>query len=259
MQDLDDNVKLIFQDHASTDFGMVVQKPWDLIHPTADIDPTHIKGRNGDFLQNNQSYQNVTETFNLEILRPPEKGWFDWERAVTDWLSVPTDPDGRMKYQYLKFTADPAYVFKAIVKDPFTVTKDVTSDFVGICAIPFYCEPFQYRIDGIAYIPLPDSGIVVGEEKWSAIPDWHFIANGSFTLYVNGLPYTFENMEGEFWLSGETGDTYDAKGNLYNTQTHFPNLDPPKLWKGQNTITVTAETGTTITKAEYKPNWRRLI
>lgn len=66
-------------------------------------------------------------------------------------------------------------------------------------------------------------------------------------------------MEGEFWLSGETGDTYDAKGNLYNTQTHFPNLDPPQLWKGQNTITVTAENGATITKAEYKPNWRRLI
>ncbi|MES5161541.1 hypothetical protein [Lactobacillus crispatus] len=154
-----------FGDHASTDFGMVVQKPWDLIHPTADIDPTHIKGKNGDFLQNNQSYQNVTETFNLEILRPPERGWFDWERSVTDWLSAPTDPDGRMKYQYLKFTADPTYVFKAIVKDPFTVTKDVTSDFVGVCAIPFYCQPFQYRIDGIAYIPLPDSDVVVGEEN----------------------------------------------------------------------------------------------
>lgn len=260
MQDLDDNyAKLIFQDHASTDYGILIQYPFNLVHPIPDIDLSHIKGRNGDFLQDNQSYQNVTETFNAYVQRPVNKTWAEWERSVVDWLSSPTDGNGRMQYEYVKFSIDPEYVYNAVIKDPISFTKDVTDPFLATGTISFYCEPFQYRIDGISYIDLPDSGIVFGEEKWPTAPDWHFVANGSFSLMVNGLSYQFDNMEGEFWLSGDTGDTYDSQNNLYNTQTHFPNLDPPVLYQGQNTISIVAEPGTTITKAEYKPKWRRLI
>ena len=93
----------------------------------------------------------------------------------------------------------------------------------------------------------------------NAVPNWHFIANGTFILNVNGYEYEFDNMSGEFWLNGDTGDTYDSKNNLFNSQIKFPNLAPPKLIPGKNTITITADSGSTITKAEYMPRWRRLI
>ena len=65
-------------------------------------------------------------------------------------------------------------------------------------------------------------------------------------------------MEGEFWINGDTGDTYDAKNNLMNSQTHFPNLEPPTLLAGKNTISITSGKEN-VTKAEYQPRWRRLI
>lgn len=255
---LDNYTKLIFNNQASTDYGMLIQYPFNLIHPTVDIDVSHIKGRSGDFLQDNGSYQNVTETFNFIVQRSPQQNWFDWERSIIDWLS-PNPEDGDRQYSYLKFSADPNYVFNAVLKDAPSFTKDSDNIFTGTGTIAFYCEPFMYRTNGIEYINLPSSGIVYNQEKFSATPDWHFIAKGNFSLNINGLSYQFENMDGEFWLNGQTGDTYDKDNNLFNSQTHFPNLVPPSLYPGKNTIDITTEEGTTISLAEYKPNWRRLI
>ena len=249
---------LIFQNHKSSDFGILIKYPFNVVHPVPDLDPSHIKGRNGDFLQDNNSFQNVTETFPVLVTRPPELNQFDWERSVTDWLAPPISKDGR-QYQYLQFTYDPNYVYSAVQKDPFSITWDDTNDFSATGSIPFYCEPFQFRVDGIRYKPLPDSGTVYNSELQTAIPNWHFIAEGTFTLNVNGVPYEFDSMSGEFWLNGDTGDAYDKDNTLFNSQTKFPNLQVPVLSPGKNTISITADSGATITKAEYMPRWRRLI
>lgn len=249
---------LIFQNRKSTDFGLMVQYPFNLVHPVSDLTPTHIKGRSGDFLQDDNSYQNVTETFNVVGYRTPEMTQFEWEREVIDWLAPPI-VDGQRNYQFLQFDIDQGYVYSAVVKDMPTFTWDNDDIFKVTGSVPFYCEPYQYRIDGTVYQNIPDGGVIYNTETRTAIPDWHFVAKGNFSLNVNGLSYQFENMDGEFWLNGQTGDTYDKDNNLFNNQTHFPNLVPPNLNVGKNAITITAETGTTISLAEYKPNWRRLI
>lgn len=249
---------LIFQGKNSRDLGLIVQYPFNLVHPAPDLDATHIKGRNGDFLQDDRSYQNVTETFTCLVNRPSDIEQFDYERQLTDWLAPPSMQSER-KYQYLQFDFDPEYAYSAIQKDPFSLQWDESDPYHATGTIPFYCEPFQYRVDGIEYIPLPGTGTVYNPELRTAIPNWHFIANGTFILYVNGLPYEFDSMSGEFWLSGDTQDTYDKDNKLYNSQVKMPNLSVPILQPGKNTITITAESGATITKAEYMPRWRRLI
>ena len=254
---MDDNFSgLIFQGKNSADLGLLVQYPLNLVHPAADLDPTHIKGRSGDFIQDNNSYQNVTETFTCIATKPTEMSQFDYERMIIDWLAPPlTD----RKYQWLQFDYDQAYAFSAVQKDPISFQWDESDTSSAIVTIPFYCEPVQYRANGIKYISLPDSGNVVNEENQIAIPNWHFIVTGNFTLNVNGKPYEFDNMEGEFWLSGDTGDTYDKENKLFNDQTKFPNLSVPVLPPGENTISITADSGATVTKAEYMPRCRRLI
>lgn len=254
---MEDNFSgLIFQEKNSTDLGLWVQYPLNLVHPVADLDPTHIKGRNGDFVQDNNSYQNVTETFTCVATKPTGVSQFDYERMIVDWLA-PSLTD--RKYQWLQFEYDQGYAFSAVQKDPINFQWDADDTSSAIVTIPFYCEPFQYRVNGIDYVPLPNSGTVRNEEAQIAIPNWHFVATGNFVLNVNGKPYEFDNMEGEFWLNGDTGDTYDKDNKLYNDQTKFPNLEVPILPPGENTISITAESGATITKAEYMPRWRRLI
>src|SRR5699024_12280884 len=63
------------------------------------------------------------------------------------------------------------------------------------------------------------------------------------------LPYEFDNMSGELWLSGDTQDTYDKDNKLYNNQVKMPNLSVPVLQPGKNTITITAESGATDRKS----------
>lgn len=111
---------LIFQGKNSRDLGFTVQYPFNLVHPTADLDATHIKGRSGDFLQDDNSYQNVTETFTVDAVRPSNVSQFDYERTLTDWLASPVTMTQR-KYQYLQFDADPEYAYSAIQKDPFSL------------------------------------------------------------------------------------------------------------------------------------------
>ena len=144
------------------------------------------------------------------------------------------------------------------MQTPPTINWDPNQLNYGTGQLSFYCEPFQYRVDGINYINLPDNGIVYNSESRVAVPNWHFVAKGSFVLNVNDLNYQFDNMSGEFWLNGDTGDTYDKDNNLFNNQTHFPNLLPPELPSGENKISITADDGV-ITRAEYMPRWRRLI
>ncbi|QHJ83714.1 MAG: hypothetical protein [Caudoviricetes sp.] len=248
---------LIYQRKSSADLGIVVQYPVDPTFAVPDIDTTHIKGRSGDFIQDDNSYQNVSRTFNIYVNRPANMTQFDWERAFIDWLSSP-EIDGRRQYQYLQFDFDPEYAYSAIVMTAPTINWDPQSINFGTGQITFYCEPYEYRVDGINYIDLPKNGAVFNRESRVAIPNWHFVTKGSFVLNVNDLTYQFDNFNGEFWLNGDTGDTTDANGAIFNNQTHFPNLLPPELPPGKNNISITAESGV-VTLIEYMPRWRRLI
>lgn len=248
---------LIYQDKSSIDLGIKVQYPADPVFAVPDVQATHINGRSGDFIQDDNSYQNVTKIFNCIIDRPLNVSQFDWEREFSDWLSSPV-VEGRRQYEYLQFDVDPEYAYNAIIQTPPTINWDAQNLNHATGQISFYCEPFQYRVDGINYIDLPDNGVVYNDESRVAIPNWHFQAKGSFTLIVNELSYQFDNMNGEFWLNGDTGDTTDEKGALFNNQTHFPNLLPPELPPGKSIISITAEDGV-ISRAEYMPRWRRLI
>ncbi|WP_233551643.1 phage tail protein [Lactobacillus sp. ESL0230] len=247
---------LIFNNKSSTDLGILIKYPFDPVHAVPDIDLTHIKGRSGDFIQDNGSYQNVTETFNCIVERPLNYTQFEWERELVDWLIAP-EVNGKRQYQYLQFEIDPEYAYNAIVQTMPQFTSDENCPNLATGQLTFYCEPYLYRVNGINYIDLPENGVVFNSETRVAIPNWHFVANGSFVLNVNDLNYQFDNMNGEFWLNGDTGDTYDAKGTLYNNQTHFPNLLPPELPVGENRISIKAADGV-ITRAEYMPRWRRL-
>ena len=248
---------LIYQGKSSADLGIMVQFPADPIYAVPDINATHIPGRSGDFLEDDNSYQNVTKTFNIIVNRPLDITQFDWEREFIDWLASPRI-QGKRQYEYLQFDIDPQYAYKAIVTTSPTINWDQQTPNLGTGQITFYCEPFEYRVNGISYIDLPENGTVYNRESMIAVPNWHFLTKGSFVLTVNELSYQFDNLNGEFWLNGDTGDTTDEKGDLFNNQTHFPNLLPPELLPGENNISLTAESGI-ITKVEYMPRWRRLI
>lgn len=246
-----------YRNHSSVDFGIFIKRPFTLVHATPDYTKTHINGRNGDFIQDEGSFQNVTETFDVEVHRPKKyKTLFEYESELTDWL---TGND----YSPLSVSTFANYAFKAIYDTPLTITWDDSHDEYGSGQISFNCMPFFRRTDGLKYQPLPSNGVVYNQEKVPAIPDWHFTANGGFTLYVNDKPYEFNAIDGDVWLNGQEGNATSVENGDYdtliNTNMRLANNEAPVILPNQkNTISITPDSGTTVT-SEWRPNWGRLI
>ena len=262
-----DFAKLIYRTHASTEFGILVQFPFNVTHPIPDLNATHIMGRNGDFIQDEGSFQDVTETFNVIVNRPVKyQSHLEAELEISDWLRK---SDSGKPYDYLKFDFLPGYIFEAAIKDPFSLTWQ--SDFYATGTIPFFCKPFLKRTDGIDYKPvphidctnLPGTANLFNQENTIAVPDWHIVGNGNFTITINGFPYEFSDIEDEVWLDGqEANATTELDGDdttLINNQMRLANNTTPKLFPGENTFKLSVDAGSTVTKVEYKPNWGRLI
>lgn len=249
---------LTYRNRSSSDFGIAIKRPFDLVHAVPDYNKNHINGRNGDFIQDEGSYQNVTETFNIEVFRPRRySNQVEYENALTDWL---TGND----YSYLMVSEFPDYIFEAIYDSALAITWDDYDPEHGTGQIAFDCKPFFKLANGIKYQPLPANGVVYNEQKVPAIPDWHFIATGDFTLYVNDIPYEFNDMDGDVWLNGQEGNANSKEHGDYDTLLNnnlrlANNCAPILLPNQKNTISLSLSDGASITKSEYKPNWGRVI
>lgn len=247
---------LIYRNHKSSDFGIYIKWPFTLAHAIPDYNKSHINGRNGDFIQDEGSYQNVTETFDIIAFKPSKyPSQFEYEAAITEWLQG-------NDYDYLKVEKFSSYVFEAIVDSSYTLNWDENDPDQATGQLIFDCKPFYKRTDGIYYQPLPQSQEVYNTEKVPAIPDWHFVCKGDFTLTVNEFPYEFNGITGDIWLDGDGNARSVQNGDyttLLNSHILLANNTSPYIGpKSNNTIAITSG-AENVTKAEYKPNWGRLI
>lgn len=274
--------KLIYRNYASTDFGIGLSVPWVPVHAARDITFTHVPGKNGDNAQDDGSYQNVVETFTGIVFLDHNlyKNWFELNTAITDWLSGGD-------YSLLSFSGYPDYVFEAIAQS-ITITPDSNnSENRATISMPFNCYPIMIRTDGIEWQRAPN-GDVTNTEDLTARPDWHIKGSGNFYITINDEQYNFNDVDGEVYLDGETGNAYyyDSDGKLVskNPDCEFPGLDSPELLCGRNTVSygaqenlkIDSDTGQTAASGtgqttggvtvnypdpivEYKPNWKRVI
>lgn len=253
-RDMSNYGKLIFHNRASTDFGIMINYPLPDVHAVPDITANHVPGRSGDVLiDNNDSYQNINLVVSVTVERPQGYDtWFELETAISQWLKG-------SDYSYLKFDNYPGYVWEAVVMTPPNLKPNVQDDLQEIGTLTFNCKPNFKRIDGIKYQPLPKTGVVRNTENMSAWPDWHLVGSGDFILTVNGFPYELNNISSEIWIDGANALAYQDSTTLLNGNIGWANNDAPELIVGKNTINLAPQSGATLEKIEYKPNWRRLI
>lgn len=251
------DVTLIYRGQSSTDLGIFIKWPFTFVHAVPDYNKQHVNGRNGDFIQDQGSFQNVTETFDIFVKMPKEyNNLFEYETALTEWLKG-------NDYSYLGISNFPDYVFEAIYDSSMSITWNENDWRQGEGQLAFDCKPFFKRSDGINYIPLPENGVVYNYEKVPAIPDWHFKGSGDFTLYVNDKPYEFHGIDGDIWLNGDGNANSLENGDyttLMNNSIRLTNNEAPVLEpQSQNKISIKLQDGASVSISEYKPNWSRLI
>lgn len=244
--------QIIYHNRSSADFGIYAEIPTTIPTPQLDVTVTHINGRNGDLLQSYDSFKNITLTFNVTVFKPKQySNLYQLKNEIIDWLTG-------FDYDYLKFSENPEWVFEAIVTTPPTLSPLVEAamqeELTG--QIAFNCKPLMLKTASIHWQEVPKT--VFNQQIMPALPDWHIVGNGDFTLTVNGLAYQFTNIQNEVYVDGDNCQaySYDANGEKINLNSEvvWENNDVPLLNPGKNTISLAGN----ATKFEYKPKFRRL-
>ena len=241
---------MIYHNRSSTDYGILLQYPEPYIYAAKEQQQVHVPGRSGDIIEDNGAYQNPTLSVPFMVSLPDMfNSWFEWNSAVADWLRA----DG---YDYLKFNYQNGYVWEAYPNQAPVVTPSSARSATGIFS--FTVKPYLKRADSLVMQDVPlDKGSIQNPENEVAWPDWQIEVGDTakdFTLTVNGFPYEFNGVSGTIYVDGENCQV-SSNNNLINSQVVFANNDSPQLLQGENTVSIS---DSTITSVKWRPNWRRL-
>lgn len=127
---------LIFNGMSSLDYNLIIQTTPPYVFPARDVETSHIAGRNGDYVVDNECYSNVDRTYSLVSLLHTKDEIIPNAEAITRWL---TSTAG---YARLEDSYDPDVYRKARYKGGGTFSN-VYNQALMINAI-FECTPQRY-------------------------------------------------------------------------------------------------------------------
>lgn len=255
--------------------------PFNPPSPAPDQTPVQIPGVSGDTPLDTHTVRAVDVPVNAVIRMPTRyKDWAELKSDIEHWLYGSED--------WLKFDKEPEYVYRAVLTQAPQFTP-VNPQRIN-ATLNFHFQPYKYRTNTIHWQPLDSSmvqfkkpkdevdvdgrsavqGTFYNDETENVYPDWHLKGTGSFMLHVNGIPYEFDDIDGDIYLLGNRGNAYSADPrdnheeiDLLNGHIRLANNWPPELLcsgNGANTISlVPMDTSSVLEVAEIIPRLRRLV
>lgn len=227
--------KLIFNGVSSEELGIVIQTPPTYQFPDRDVETTHVPGRNGDIVIDNNCYKNVSRTYNLAKGFTILQHYTANSEAVLAWLT-----SGEGKYVRLEDTYDPEVYRMAMFNQSGSFT-DFYDKALSIEA-QFECKPQRYLKDGEIpivytignvvsisnpshYPSLPLIKITGIEQSISDIimmnvidKDGEVISNLTFSDIQNGTAYIDSELQNCY------DDVSDINENINLNGGNFPSL-----------------------------------
>lgn len=233
-----------YRGRTSDEFLMRINYPLEFAHPEADVATVSVPGVNGDVVQDNLRYKNISQPIVFTIIRQDYSPSFpQLGRAITNWV-VGND------YVPLLCGLIPGYQWEAHVA--VAPTMIATNEHQATVTITWDCKPYLKRLDGQDWQTVPSNPVNL--ERWSAEPLWHIKGRGNLTLTVNGLAYQLNGIDDEVYIDSERSLVYKSLTESRAGLAVFPNNDFPVLNPGGNSISLAGN----YSLLEYKPNWRCL-
>lgn len=234
---------------TSYDFGAVVNSPFNLVHAKRDVSGTSVPGVNGGIIEDNQHYNDVTQTITFTVYRPSAyPGWEALEEAWLDWLQPTGD---YTTYEPFGLNFLEPYHLLAYLSEAPVWTLNQTLEAAQV-VVTLTCKPYLVKNDR-RYERVPT--VVTNQSLMEAAPLWHIKGSGDFTLQINDRKYELNPVDDEVYIDSTRFLVYKDLQQYRGTIAKFPNNDFPVLPHGKNTISLTG----TYSLFEYKPRWRRLL
>lgn len=263
---------LIFNDISSNDLGLVIQAPPTYEFPERDMSSTHIPGRNGDLVIDNNCYKNVTRSYSLAKGYTTVKHHVPNATAILEWL---TSANG--DYVRLEDSYDPTVYRMARFYSSGSFT-DYYDQALAI-SVSFECKPQRFLKEG-------DTATKTAGAIAHAVNPSHY--DSLPLIRVDGIPNSISNVmmlsvlnsdddvvanismtdieHQTVCIDSDAQNCYDDEGNI-NEKIGLNGNDFPTFGTGTNTIKVekfekenqTIESynyliscAQTIVKSEYK-------
>lgn len=234
---------LYYKGVSSLDLSLVIKSKGTYNAAERDLTFVSVPGRNGDLIQDNGRYKNVTIPYELSLVKKDNRTFINLIEKIKNWLS------GDGGYYELWDSYDPRYFRYAAVTGALNITEIFYE--TGEIPVSFNCKPFRYSFDGQKPIIVTNNHSAISifnPETIAARPYIKIFGSGAGSISVNNLTMTFSNIDGYIELDSETMNAYQGTTLLNNTVTGnaFPSFKP-----GTNNISFTGS----ITGAEIVPRW----
>jgi phage-related protein len=232
---------LYYKGINSLDFSLFVKSKGTYNAAERDFKFVSVPGRNGDLIQDNGRYKNVSIPYELALLKKDARPFADLVNSIKDWLAIGGG------YNVLWDSYDPRYFRYAAVEGGLDIAAEF--EHYGEFSLSFNCKPYRYSFDGQKVITAPKAGLQLhNPERLTAAPYIKIFGSGNITLSVNAVTVTFTGVSGHVEIDSEIMNVYKDITPLNNIMTGdtFPTFAP-----GINDISFTGN----VTKAEIVPRW----
>lgn len=242
--------KLIFHNKSSTDFGAWINYPMVQATTKRNVSLSPVVGVNGSYINDNLNYTDVTQQISFFVERPLRyKDWFTWGMDFGDWL---TSKDKFVEYEPFYFEPFDGWHWEAFLSDGPNVTPQ--NEQIATVNVTISAKPFLISNDSVEYQIVPKTSIY-NWQQYAALPIFHIVGDGDFTLTVNGKDYQFNDIDEELYVDCERCLIYKSLNENRNSHALLYNHEFPKLDPGKNLISLKGN----YTKFEYQPRWRRAL
>ena len=232
---------LYYKGINSLEFCLYIKSKGTYNTPERDMEFISVPGRNGDLIQDNGRYNNVSIPYDLALVKKDNRQFSELVDSIKEWLVIGGG------YNVLWDSYNPRYFRYAAVNGTIDVAEELTN--YGEFSLSFSCKPLRYSFDGQKVITAPKAGLqLYNPEKLTAAPYIKIYGSGDISLSVNAATVTFAGVSEYVEIDSEIMNVYKGLTPLNNIMTgdSFPTFAP-----GMNTIAFTGN----VAKAEIVPRW----
>lgn len=248
---------LKFNGVSTKDLGLVIQTHPDYTYPEKDLETTHIPGRNGDIIVDNNCWQNVDRVYSLASVFRPGTGFISNAESISKWLM------SAKGYARLEDSYDPEIYRMAMCKASGTM-----SDYYGQATaieVTFNCKPQRYLKTGETTKKYTGSSVAMSNPtSMSALPEITISGTTYSENDVMLVTVSNENSEvistitlkeiptSSVTINSELQTVYSEDGDNLSAYVGLNEKEFPELQAGKTTISVDKYTETTDTVEKYE-------
>lgn len=245
---------LLFNGISTLDMGVQIQSPPSHEFPNRRYNTITIDGKNGIFVIDKKSYENVERSYVLTAPFGENGNLSSISKMILDWLLAPKG------YARLEDSYEPEYYRMAFFENNGQLPNMV--DMATGLEVIFNCKPQRYLKDGEKTITIDtlDTWMrIINPTNYEALPEITlqgssdleviFLKGDNYDTGVETSSFT-SSYTSEFIIDSELQECYNSVEYVNNSVILTNEF--PKLYPGVNWIKIT---GSSLTKFNIKPRW----